>query len=209
MQNVLPLFAVPVYTNKVNFNQKDFDYLKNVNYKLTGTLNGYQSVDTNILYDTNLLNLKSIIDSEIEEYVRNTLGVAKHIEFKMVSSWSMLHNKGHWAQDHVHSNSLISGVLYLQTDKDSGDIVFKKTANYPNLFPAAVSPDIDTYNIFNSQSWTYKPEDGLIIIFPSSLVHEVGISNSDQDRYCVAFNYFICGQISKKRDDCYLNINLM
>jgi hypothetical protein len=26
------------------------------------------------------------------------------------------------------------GVLYLQTDKDSGDIVFKKTANYPTPF---------------------------------------------------------------------------
>ena len=73
---------------------------------------------------------------------------------------------------HHHKNNLnqISGVLYLQTPQDSGNIIF-------------INP-IDA-NIKSS----YKPQPGSIIFFDSSLLHYVEVNRSKEDRISIAFDF--------------------
>ena len=39
-----------------------------------------------------------------------------------------------------------------------------------------------------------RPVPGMIICFPSHLGHDVGINQSNEDRYSMAFNYILRGE---------------
>lgn len=54
---------------------------------------------------------------------------------------------------------MFSGVLYLQVDNNTGDIVFLNLSDTRNnLIPS-------DYNIFNSREWRYTPTNGLLLFF--------------------------------------------
>jgi len=88
---------------------------------------------------------------------------------------------------HSHPGSILSGCFYLKTLPDSPPLIFKDPRDYYKYIP---------YNqIFgNNTPYTLLPEfvvnphDGLIMIWPSWLEHEVPLSSSDGDRITIAFN---------------------
>ena len=47
------------------------------------------------------------------------------------------------------------------------------------------------WNIFNNITYSIKPEENQIIIFPGHLEHASDISTDEGVRYCVGVNYFI------------------
>ena len=50
-------------------------------------------------------------------------------------------------------------------------------------------------NIFNADRWGMDVKKGDLILFPSHLMHETDMNTTDQNRYMVAFNYFLDGKI--------------
>lgn len=88
---------------------------------------------------------------------------------------------------HSHPGSIISGCFYLKTSSDSPPLVFKdprdyyKYINYKQMFG-------------RTGAYTLLPEhaigvvDGLIMLWPSWLEHEVPLSSSDGERITIAFN---------------------
>lgn len=77
-------------------------------------------------------------------------------------------------QDNLHhhktNKNQLSGVLYLQTPLNSGDI----------FFVSPVDANIKT---------NYKPTPGSIIFFDSSLLHYVEVNKSKEDRISIAFDF--------------------
>jgi uncharacterized protein (TIGR02466 family) len=110
----------------------------------------------------------------------------------------MKHTKGHRAPEHFHGNSIISGIMYLQCDDKSGDLTFSKPGTHTNFIHPCFVLDYDDWNINNSLSWTFRPRPGDIFLFPSFLYHRVAESLSDNERYCIAFNIFIKGDLGMK-----------
>jgi uncharacterized protein (TIGR02466 family) len=104
-----------------------------------------------------------------------------------------IHGRGQSAGAHVHNNSLISGVLYLNVTENSGDIVFHRNVLSLIPFPPALDLDVDSFNIYNCKSWGYTPKINDICLFPSVLSHSVDPSKSDEERSCLAFNVFVRG----------------
>lgn len=88
--------------------------------------------------------------------------------------------------EHTHPQSIISGVFYIKTPNDSGDLVFKNKA-YPNNHIG--SQDVYEYTIYTASSWNVSPRENLLILFPSWLPHEVMPNlNKKQKRISIAFN---------------------
>ena len=79
-----------------------------------------------------------------------------------------------FTQDYIHhhkiTNQTISGVLYLNTPPNSGNIVFT-----------------NPYNI--NQKQNYKPKQNSLIFFPSYLPHFVEINKSQENRISIAFDF--------------------
>ena len=49
--------------------------------------------------------------------------------------------------------------------------------------------------MWNADNWTFEVEKGDLLLFPSHLLHRVEDNMSDKDRYMIAFNYFLEGEI--------------
>ena len=194
---VIPLFSIPLYTAMLDITQEELNFIKQVEFKRVSAGNGDQSVDTHVLDFTELVNLKKQIYDHLDNLTSNTLHITRAVTFKLQNSWVMRHCLGDWSHEHHHANSIFSGVLYIETDEQSGDIVFLK-GNHLNLFPSAISIPVTEYNEINSSMWEITPTTGQLILFPSHLIHRVSPSKSSNLRYCIAFNLFPNGLLDQE-----------
>lgn len=191
MATVLPLFAVPLYTDNIG-TEYDLDFLKNASlYERMESNNGFYSKDKFILEDPRLKSLKDMIQEHINAFT-GYLSISNDAEFYITNSWIVKHIKGDWGPSHYHGNSVISGVYYFDVDPNSGDIIFENRQD--NLFGKTLEFDFKEWNIFNSFEWSLTPENGNIVMFPSHLAHRIRPCQSDL-RYCMPFNVFVRGKL--------------
>ncbi len=197
----IPLFNVPLYKSKIQLDIDDLNLVtKLTEYERLRSNNGSISTNKQILEDHRYSKVRNKIQTAVDDFVYNILLVDKKIKFEFTSSWCVLHQRNDQASEHYHSNALLSGILYFQVDKDSGNIVFKKS-DYTNLFHSSTNIPFTGFNIFNSSVWSIQPEIGDVLIFPSHLRHQVTESTSTIDRYCLAFNLFARGELSNGLGD--------
>jgi len=100
-------------------------------------------------------------------------------ELAVVNSWATLTERGESAYVHDHGNTDISGVYYIQTTGEDGDIWFKtpnEVQSHSYLFQ----------HIPNSQS--VKPHVGQLILWPGYMWHGTHINRTDHPRVSVSFN---------------------
>jgi uncharacterized protein (TIGR02466 family) len=189
-REIFPLFSAPVYKNNTgpisipDLNQLDFK-------RLPGDVWCLESK-----YVLNLPEFNSVlhaVELEIESYTRNILRVDKKIEFYITNSWINKHTEGDQLHRHLHNNSIISGVIYLETTPESGNIIFYRPNHSMFPYPRTIDLDVTEYNIYNCQSCSITPKNNDIILFPSSLEHSVEPNRTNIPRCCIAFNVFVRG----------------
>ena len=102
--------------------------------------------------------------------------------------WINVNGKGNFNRSHIHFGCDLSGVLWIKTSKECGSIEFVS----PNVYTQGSEMDFysdeikERYNLY--PGWAFTPEEGKIIIFPSSLSHHVYSNKSNEDRISVSFN---------------------
>jgi uncharacterized protein (TIGR02466 family) len=209
-EELVPLFATPLYIKMLDTELPMQDakaIMENEAYIRVSADNGWRTSNSSLLDKPEYESLKLVVDRYIEHYAYNLIKMDTNLKLRMVSSWCVKHKKGDWAHRHLHSNSVFSGVLYLKTDLDAGEIEFIKAIGTLNLFSPAIVPKVVSYNVYNSSSWTVTPKNGMLLIFPSCLEHEVSVSKSNEDRFVVAFNYYPTGQIGAENGLSKLHFN--
>ncbi len=194
---IYPLFSTPIYINNVGeFPRPD---IKSLEYSSTiptgGSYNFLSTVDKRVLDRLDFKGVRDIVTREVESYTRSFLAVSGNVEFYITDSWVNIHRQGHSAGAHVHHNSLISGVLYLKVPENSGDLVFHRETVSLLPFPPALDLDVDSFNIYNCKSWGYSPKTNDICLFPSVVMHSVDPNDSHDERWSLAFNVFVRGDI--------------
>lgn len=93
---------------------------------------------------------------------------------------------------HNHVNSILSGVLYFSDEKTS-PLVFYIPNPYLKLQLDAFLHLSDTDNRFIKHQ--IVPKRGMLIIFPSSIMHETLAHKENHIRYSLAFNTFVSGDL--------------
>lgn len=196
---VVPLFSSPIFNTDVEpIPQEMKEHFFNIPFERMFASNGSYSENKYILNDSKVSWLKKQVMGSLNIYIREVLKVREGIDFELTNSWVVKHEKGDWGQSHIHTNCLISGVLYLQTDEKSGDIIFNRDTIQQNLFPNAIDIEYSEFNVFNSKRWSFKPHNNQIFFFPSSVLHSIERNQSDITRYSLAFNFFPKGKLGVK-----------
>lgn len=194
-RQIFPLFSTPVYVNNLgDIRKPDLRHLEYTHVTPAGdAYNFLSSVDKNVLDRPELADVRALIMAEIEFCAREIYCITSSARFYITNSWVNIYGKGDEAGAHVHQNSLLSGVLYLQSPEAGGEIVFHKDTHAQNVFPLALDPEVTSNNIYNCKSWGYGPRTNDICIFPSHLSHSVQPNTSEQARWSLAFNVFVKG----------------
>ena len=205
MQN--NLFGIPIYINKIELKKEDIEYLTNQEFERINENNGYVTKNKYVLNDSFLTNIKKEILNHLNKFMYENLKVNKNFTFKMLNSWSTKHLKNDFSQIHLHNNCVISGVLYLKVNKNSGNLLFHKNNYWRNIFQKSIDVSFDEYNEINGDYWYITPTIGNIILFPSFLEHSTTKNESDEERFCCAFNFHVEGDfgnyLNKLNIKCY------
>ncbi len=101
--------------------------------------------------------------------------------------WTNLMEPGGYQAIHNHSNSFISGIIYLTESHPSSRTVFHRSIGGREFIFSNDNPNAEM-GAFNGNKWVapeMKPGD--MVLFPSYLLHEVP-QNQGQRRITIAFN---------------------
>jgi|TARA_B100000282_G_scaffold287448_1_gene255013 uncharacterized protein (TIGR02466 family) len=156
------------------------------------------SISKSILELKKFSDLKKQLTNELNNFFYDVMNYES--EFKITTSWFTKSQNSQSSNYHNHNNSMFSGILYLQTDENSGDISFEDFNN------RRYKLNVKEYNIYNCTEYQIKPIDGLLILFPSEVHHKILKNNSNIVRHSLAFNVIPVGEIGS--DDSYLNIEV-
>ena len=194
----LDLFAIPLYRTIIGTpTEVERDHLSRLEMT-EGRHTALNSTNLHILDQIQLRELRGKIDLGIQEYM-NHLGVdLEKISVNITTSWLNLYEKGDSTHQHSHSNSIISGVYYLEDCDHTAPIQFHRAPGYVNLWPNTINLPIKQHNALNIDVITVIPKAGELIMWPSHLSHSVPPNESDTQRHTIAFNTFVKGTLDPK-----------
>jgi uncharacterized protein (TIGR02466 family) len=135
---------------------------------------------TNDIEAYNLIALNNFLFGAVQEYMNNIRYIGAPVE--LVESWFNFYKKDGFQYDHTHPNYRISGTYYYASNGEDGSIRFQNPNQHvhAHLFPA---------DGVSTESISYTPKVGRLLLFPSWLVHRVNMNNTDHERISIAMNF--------------------
>lgn len=146
-----------------------------------------------VLRHDTFANLMVFVQASVNEYLKSVHVPAQDVSLRITQSWLNYTKPGEFHHKHVHSNSFVSGVLYLKAAKERDRIYFYREGYQHIRLPT------DNFNVYNSPSWWLPVETGNLMLFPSSLMHSVE-TVQDDERISLAFNTFPVGYVGLERE---------
>ena len=113
----------------------------------------------------------------------------EHLSLKPVlgNMWANINYPGCFNRPHIHPNSLFSGVYFIKTPQQSGNLmVYDPRPGVQMAMPSRKEEKLPP------ELWRevhYEPVAGRCIMFPSWLWHEVKPNQSNDTRISVSFNF--------------------
>ena len=146
----------------------------------------------NILNANQNTTIYKAIKKHVDIYFYELLRAEKDIEIYITQSWINKSTPGDYHQAHTHPNSFLSGTFYYKTNINAGHLTFAD----PKYTPLEYRKQEHT--AFNSNLWKVIPNEYDLVLFPSYILHGVGINNSSDTRLSLAFNTYLKGIINNK-----------
>lgn len=150
------------------------------------------SEDKYILKQKCLSDLTIFIEKCIHEYFMATYCPKNEARLKITQSWLNWTKPNEQHHQHCHPGSLISGCFYVNANKNTDRIYFYKSDYNLITFPPV------EWNLYNSSSWWFPVGSGDLILFPSTLIHNVKPVEGSETRVSLAFNTFPVGYIGEE-----------
>lgn len=126
------------------------------------TTGGYQTYE--LLKNSEQKCIK-ILNTKIIEAIKTQT----YHQYDEISGWGVILRAGGYQKKHTHSESEVSGVVYLQV-------------------PNAEKDQKGCLMFSGYKKKLIKPKKGMLAIFPSYLPHETTIYEENTERICIAFN---------------------
>jgi uncharacterized protein (TIGR02466 family) len=190
------LFPTPIMFNKMNreFTAEELSIVKNHSKKTYQNVGNTTSINNYILNIPELINLKNIVQDNIEHYISQVYKPRYPVIPYITQSWLNWTEPGEYHHTHAHPNSFISGVLYIHADIKEDQIKFHKD-DYQQI-----NLETDNYDTLNAKTWWFNVKTGDVVMFPSSLTHNVEKVTSGKTRISLAFNSFLHGTIGDNKN---------
>ena len=204
---IYPLFATPIMVcgDQYNTNVDELNYIKNLNNVhhdhsfITPGNENRRTTNSNILESFELSTVKQFCLKWLNFYVHEFLFITKSTEFYITQSWCNYNSTGDIHGAHTHSNSLISGVLYIQ-GKDTPTIFYRENEMFPLKF------NYESRDMNNCEAYVMDAEVGKLFIFPSSIKHSAAENKTDTERISLAFNTWATGEFGAEKNSNWLKL---
>ena len=151
-----------------------------------------RSADTHVLNAPEMQSLRSMVLECVQQFGRKVISTNPKHEFYLTQSWLNYTKMGESHHRHQHSNSLISGVLYVNAEREMDGISFFRGGT-PQILVTE-----EGLNWYNAPSWTFPVASGDLVLFPSQLTHGVEQTRGDHIRISLAFNAFVRGDLGSE-----------
>lgn len=189
---IIDLFPTPLYITNINkpISTQQKEYLLNApKIENMGNLRGE---DGYVLNQPMFAELKNFIMQCIKEYI-DSVYASPSLDVYITQSWANFTKPKEFHHRHSHPNSFISGVFYVNA-KPKEDMIkfYKERSAIFDFMPKQP-------NNYNSNDVAILVETGDLVLFPSSFVHEVPPTTSEETRVSIAFNTFIRGYIGDEK----------
>jgi len=142
----------------------------------------YQITKQNLQQDNNFKNLSNTIIECAKNYCSN-VGY-KPYDLHITSMWMNKFDSGQTIGPHTHTNSLLSGVYYLNSIPEQGGTDF---FNPVSKMRNSISVERDD-TVFLTDKITSKAEPNKLIIWPSYVEHRSEKNATGKSRYTLSFN---------------------
>ena len=203
---LLQLFPIPVMIcpYPVDYT-KELDWIRNQETRKenrgenTNIHYNRQSEDTFVLDKPELANIRAFIEAKLHKFVTEIM--ASTDKLVITQSWLNKNKKGESHHEHVHPNSMVSGVWYPQIHEQLPPIQFRSRGQRD------VSLQTEKYNTFNSATFLLPMKRGELILFPSNLTHSVPVNNSEEERISLSFNSWPKGNMGDIKSLTYLPLD--
>lgn len=191
---VTPLFPTPFAKVKI-----PIEYYKYFPMLMQEPVKPIEKTTTHLYsYNNYVLNLSKYkeLKNFIQTATQSFLGEVLMIKGKsrITQSWLNQNGPGHHTHTHIHPNSIVSGVLYVQTTKENGFIKFHKAGglNNGNDYSWSMAPtqyeNVPQDNPYSWGNFSVGVETGDLIMFPSYFTHSVPKNETQDDRWSLAYN---------------------
>ena len=189
-----PLLIVP-YEESID---EELAYLKTISYREQQQNGNYRSDDSYLLRQEKLKNIKNFLSESVDKFTKNVLQSKQRLV--ITQCWANKNPPGSRHHEHVHPNSILSGVFYLRQDKTLPPIQFSKTIQ------SSMKLDPKKYNNLNSETFLLPCDTGELLLFPSSLKHSVPTNMGKESRLSMSFNTFSVDTLGSKNSLTHLDI---
>jgi uncharacterized protein (TIGR02466 family) len=185
-------FPTPIWWKKTDLNVTDIagwcQQVKRQDPKgvALSNIGGWQSKDFKPVGISELDLLKQTI-FELSSRCIKDMGIkTEGAKLNILNMWININQKDNYNNVHIHHHATMSGVFYVQCNKDSGRIEFYR--NFSDLYIIESYGDIEKSTHLSHSVAGYDPEPGLLLLFPAHIPHGVKPNMSDTDRISIAFN---------------------
>ena len=196
---LLMVFPTPVQIYKYeNSIEKELKYIEGVEWKQQVANANIKTKDSYLTKHEQLKNIISFFKECIDDYC-NTI-ISSEQRLVITQLWCNKNPKGSKHHEHVHPNSILSGVFYLRQDPKLPPIQFAKSNQ------EAMKLDPRKYNTYNAETFLLPCTSGELILFPSNLRHSVPVNQGDEERISLSFNTFSVDALGSEDSLTHLDI---
>ena len=196
---LLQLFPTPALITKYeNTFEEEFKFIQNLRYIEQKENKNFKSDDTYLLKHKELSKIKDFIYESLNKFIKNIFQTKQRLV--VTQCWTNRNPPGSKHHEHVHPNSILSGVFYFRQSKTLPPIQFSKSIQ------ESFKLNPEKYNILNAETFLLPMVDGELVLFPSSLRHSVPFNKGNETRYSMSFNTFCIDELGSRDSLTHLNI---
>jgi len=205
MKNAIyPLFPYPLVIpgRRYQFSAAEREFIAGL--AMTDNTGNRMSESDTVLHSEALAGLRQFIDEQLLNYKKNLLRIRDDNEIYITQSWLNVADAGQFHPKHRHPNSIVSGVLFLD-ENAAGDLPPLRFHRTLDMYPVEFM--FEELNEFNANCRQFAPEEGMLMLFPSLLEHDVERNNSKRTRSSISFNTYVRGTLGSRGNLTELSIS--
>jgi uncharacterized protein (TIGR02466 family) len=147
-----------------------------------------RSKDVYLLDKSVFKSLKTTFEEALNNYLREILQIEPEVEIYITQSWANFTGKNQFHHLHNHANSFLSGVFYVDVNEEDSIYFYS-----PIKDQYMIKVKSKNSNFYNASCWSVPIKTGQLLIFPSTLDHEVVPKTENNNRISISFNTFLKG----------------
>ena len=196
---LLQIFPTPVLITKYEEDiSEETKYIENLEYLPQKDNKNFKSKDSYLFKHEPLKKIKNFCVESITKYTEKILNSKQRLV--ITQCWTNKNPPGAKHHEHVHPNSIISGVFFFKIGGKLPPIQFAKSIQ------GAMKLDPVKYNNVNAETFLLPCVPGELILFPSNLKHSVPINLGEETRYSMSFNTFCIDVLGSESSLTHLDI---